>query len=133
MPVSQEFRDFVLDQLVKVPHDQRRMFGGVGLFSDGLMFGIITRSDALYLKTDETTAPDYEALGAKPFTYTRNGATRTMGGYFEVPADLLDDADELSEWARRAIEVARRIAATKHKPVPRPRRRRGSSKDQRTR
>lgn len=113
MPVSSEFRSFVSDQLSALPHDQRRMFGGVGLFSDGLMFGMIARSDTLFLKTDETTLPDYEALDSAPFTYTRNGVERTMGGYYEVPAEILDDPEELTVWAQSAIAVSRRLAGNK--------------------
>ncbi len=108
MPVSADFRDFVLDQLSNMQFDQRSMFGGVGLFQDGLMFAIIPRSDTLFFKTDEVTVGDYESLGARPFTFERNGVQRTMGGYYEVPAELLEDPDELVKWAERAVAVASR-------------------------
>jgi len=113
MPVSPEFKEFVLDQLAGVAFDERRMFGGVGLFSDGLMFAIISRADVLYFKTDEISVAAYEMLGANPFTFTRGGVERVMGGYYEVPVEVLDDAEQLAEWAETAQGVARRVDAAK--------------------
>ena len=120
MAVDSDFRDFVVDQLSAIPVAPRRMFGGVGLFVDGLMFGIIGRSDTLFFKTDDSNTPDYEALGAEPFTYTRGGEVRSMG-YHTVPAEILDDPEDLAQWAEKAIAVARRAAAAK-KTTSRPRR-----------
>lgn len=120
MADDSNFRDFIVDQLASIPVAPRRMFGGVGLFFDGLMFGIIGRSDTLFFKTDETNTPDYEALGAEPFSYTRGGEVRSMG-YHTVPAEILDDPEELAQWAEKAIAVAHRAAAKKPKSKPRAR------------
>jgi len=87
MADDSDFRDFIVDQLASIPVAPRRMFGGVGLFFDSLMFGIIGRSDTLFFKSDETNTPDYEALGAEPFSYTRGGEVRSMG-YHTVPAEI---------------------------------------------
>jgi DNA transformation protein len=119
MAGDSDFRDFVVDQLASIPVVPRRMFGGVGLFVDGLMFGIIGRGDTLFFKTDETTTPDYEALGADPFTYTRGDDVRSMG-YHAVPPEILDDPEDLAQWAEKAIAVAHRAAAAK-KPKSKPR------------
>ncbi len=87
----------------------RRMFGGAGIFRDGLMFALIS-DDALYLKADATTVPDFEAEGLGPFTYeTKNGA-RSLPSYWRAPERLLDDDDEMRVWCRRAAEVATRAA-----------------------
>jgi DNA transformation protein len=112
MGVDSDFRDFVVDQLSAIPLVPKRMFGGVGFFVDGLMFGLIGRSDTLFFKTDETTTAEYEALGAEPFSYTRGEKTRSMG-YHTVLAEVLDDPEELTAWAEKAIAVARRAAAAK--------------------
>jgi DNA transformation protein len=111
MAVSPEYRDYVLDQLSQVRFDRRPMFGGVGLFFEGLMFGIISRSDSFYLKTDEETVGCYERRGSSPFMVARGGVSRPMGGYYEVPAEVLDDTELVAIWAAHAIDAARRTAA----------------------
>ncbi len=101
------YADFVLEQLEPLGGaSARRMFGGVGLFRDGLMFGLIA-TDTLYLKVDDGNRGDYEAAGTGPFLYTREGREIALS-YYEAPAELFDDADELSAWARRAFEAAMR-------------------------
>ncbi len=101
------YADFVLEQLEPLGGvGARRMFGGVGLFRDGLMFGLIA-TDTLYLKVDDMTRGDYEAAGAGPFLYVREGREIALS-YYEAPAELFDDPDELSDWARRAFEAAMR-------------------------
>jgi len=106
LAVSNAFKSFVLDQLDDlgdvVP---RSMFGGVGLYSRGVFFGIIAR-DVLYLKTDDTTRPDYERAGMKPFQpYPDRPGTMQ---YYAVPVGILESTSELVEWARKAVAVAAR-------------------------
>jgi DNA transformation protein len=98
----------------------RRMFGGVGLYLHGTMFGLIAR-DELYLKVGHTNQPDYEAAGEAPFRYETKNGTNTIRSYWRCPPGLLDDADALHSWARRAIGAA--IAAARAKPKPRGQRR----------
>ena len=87
----------------------RRMFSGAGLFRDRLMFGLIVR-EAIYLKADETTAPDYKSEGCGPFTYLRGKASGQPKEhalpYWRLPERLYDDPDELAQWARKAFDVA---------------------------
>lgn len=102
--VSDSFRQFVLDQLEEVGGVvPRSMFGGVGLYHDGLFFGIIA-GDVLYLKVDDATRPAYERAGMGPFMpYPQRGGTMR---YYAVPLDVLESSVELARWARRAIQVA---------------------------
>jgi DNA transformation protein len=76
------------------------MFGGYGLYRNGVFFGIIHRG-RLYFKTDETSRAQYLAKGMKPFRPTAKQILKT---YFEVPVEIIEDADQLAEWARRAAE-----------------------------
>jgi DNA transformation protein len=106
MAVSVEFRRYVLDQLHGLGRvTARPMFGGVGLYNDNLFFALLD-NDTLYFKVNDATRPRYAALGMKPFCPYPDDPSREMGGYFEVPADVLEDADELVTWARQASEVA---------------------------
>ena len=75
------------------------MFGGVGLYSDGVFFGIIAR-DALYLKVDGHTRAAYERAGMLPFTPFPG--RRTAMGYYGVPVEVLESGMELTRWARDA-------------------------------
>lgn len=87
------------------------MFGGYGIYADGIMFALST-GDALYLKSDERTRPDFEAEDCEPFTYEARGR-RTVMSYWRAPDRLLDDAEEMALWARKALEAARRAAEAK--------------------
>ena len=109
LAVSPGFRGFVLDQLSELEDLMpRSMFGGVGLYSRGLFFGIIAR-DRLYLKVDAGNRPAYEQAGEKPFR-PYPGRPSTMQ-YYAVPLAVLESAEELVQWARKAIAAASRPAA----------------------
>lgn len=105
MTVPDSFRIFV-EELFAVfgPVSIRNMFGGGGVFHDGIMFAIIA-NEMLYLKVDDSNRPDFEAEGMGPFAYTAKGKTATMS-YWEVPERLYDDADEFAIWAAKAYAVA---------------------------
>jgi DNA transformation protein and related proteins len=104
--------DFIHDLFAPFgPVTIRRMFSGAGIFRDGLMLGLIVR-DVIYLKADESTAPDFEREGCKAFTYTRGKKsgrpTEHALPFWRLPERLYDDPDELAEWARKAFAVAER-------------------------
>lgn len=84
----------------------RKMFGGYGLYHEGLMFALVA-DDTLYLKADADTVGDYTARGLGPFEYRKGGRIVKMS-YFLAPAEILEDRDEAARWARRAYEAALR-------------------------
>jgi DNA transformation protein and related proteins len=111
------FKDFVLDQLSALPDVRAKaMFGAHGLYSGDHFFGILDEG-RLFFKTDAASRADYTARGMGPFTYESKGRVMTMG-YHEVPPDVLEQPQELVEWARKAIAVA----ATSKKPAKRAKR-----------
>jgi DNA transformation protein len=87
----------------------RRMFGGAGIFSDGIMFGLVD-DGLIYLKADEHTIPAFERENLGPFTYATKTGTRSLASYWRMPERLYDDFDELARWAAQALESARRTA-----------------------
>jgi DNA transformation protein len=97
----------------------RRMFGGEGIFVGDLMIGIVV-DDQIYLKADDGNRGDFLAEGSEPFTYER-GKKRiaTSLSYYAVPERLLDDPEELGQWAKLAHEAA--LAARASKPKKRKR------------
>ncbi|MBV9108633.1 MAG: TfoX/Sxy family protein [Gemmatimonadetes bacterium] len=105
MPVTPEYRAYVLEQLGRVaPVTHRSMFGGVGIYSDGIFFALMA-DDALYLKVDDSNLGDFEAVGTGPFSPF--GDPSMVMRYYELPADLLEDPDALRPWVFKAIDVAR--------------------------
>jgi len=95
----------------------RRMFGGHGLYHEGLMFAIVM-DNRLYLKVDALNRPDFEALGLTPFTYPMKGREVALS-YWSAPDAIFDEPTEAVRWARSAWEAAARGQAAK---VARPRR-----------
>lgn len=116
--ISSSFERFVVDQLDELGFiTSRRMFGGAGIYRDGVFFGLIA-GDQLYLKVDDETRRDYEAAGMHPFEPYK-GRPKTMG-YYAVPMGVLESAPELVAWARKAIAVAAKTAgrSPKRRSVP---------------
>lgn len=111
MPVSREYREFALEQLGRVlPVTSRAMFGGVGVYADGLFFALMD-VDALYLKVDDGNRADFEAAGMPPFDPYGDG--KHVMQYYALPADALEDAERLRPWVEGALEAARRKRKTK--------------------
>lgn len=100
---SEGFRQFVLDQLDELNVTARPMFGGTGLYADGVFFGIVA-IDTLYLKVDDTNRPMFEREGMQPFK-PYAGRPGTMM-YYAVPLAVLESAPEVVRWARQSISVA---------------------------
>jgi DNA transformation protein and related proteins len=105
MSVGAAFLQYVLEQLERLRGiTQRRMFGAVGLYCDDVFFAVID-DDTLYFKVDDTTRPDYASRGSTPFRPYKDKPEVSMT-YYTVPADVLDDSEELVSWARRSVAVA---------------------------
>ncbi len=88
------------------------MFSGAGIFADGLMIGLISRG-VIYLKADTVTIPAFEHEGLDPFTYQTKNGQRSLMSYWRMPERLYDEPDELAQWAKSALEAARRSAPRK--------------------
>ena len=91
----------------------RRMFGGTGIYSDGVMFALEAYGE-LYLKADPELAETYRALGGEPFVYNGKSKPVTMS-YWRLPADIVEDRDAFADIARRAASAAHRLAAGRAK------------------
>lgn len=107
MAVTEGFKDFVTELLSGLgPVTIRNMFGGAGVYADGVMFAILV-DDVLYLKADEASQRSFEAEGMGPFTYRPAGKGPVAMRYWEVPPRLLEEPEELASWAREAHRIAR--------------------------
>jgi DNA transformation protein len=110
-------RDFLIDLFADFgPVTIRRMFSGFGISADGTNFALALR-DGLYFRADEQTIPRFEAEGSTPFQYQTRAKTVTVNSYWQLPARLFDDSEELSVWARAALAAAQRAALRKRPKV----------------
>lgn len=77
----------------------KRMFGGYGLFLDGKMFALITRSEELFLKADDVNKPAFIERGLTSYGKMP---------YYAAPEETMDGWDEMAPWAEGAVEASRR-------------------------
>jgi DNA transformation protein and related proteins len=106
MPVTEAATQAFLQKLSaarEVTH--RKMFGGVGIYCDGIFFAVID-DDRLYFKVDDVTFPSYQAFGMPQWVI--EGPNGGAMPYYEVPEEVLGDKDKLGQWIEEAVEVARR-------------------------
>lgn len=109
-----DYLDFVLDCMAAVgPVRGVRFFGGTGLVMDGVQFAYVSGNNRLYFVVDDETRPAYEAAGMGPFWYTRKTGRREVRRWYELPEDVLQDAEELRGWMRGAVRIAGRTPAKK--------------------
>jgi DNA transformation protein len=136
-PVQPQYLAYVLEQLERLGSLRpNRMFGGVGLYADGLFFGLID-DDTLFFKTGERNIAAFRERNMPrfmPFPEKTNLAL----GYHQVPADVIEDAETLVSWAREAVAVALAAKAakatrTQSSRKPSPPRRKSKKKSRRAR
>jgi DNA transformation protein len=112
VPVQLQYLTWILEQLEGLGGVvSRRMFGGVGLYSGELFFGLID-DDTLFFKTDVSNAAEYQARNMPRFMPPSDRPIGPMG-YHQVPADIIEDAEMLVAWARKAVGVAAASQAAK--------------------
>jgi len=124
MAVQPQYLAYVLEQLGGLSAVRpNRMFGGIGLYSDGLFFGLID-DDTLYFKTSDANIEAYRSRNMPKFMPFPDRTGAVMG-YHQVPADIIEDAESLVEWARRSVAVALTAQAAK---AAKPRKKKAATK-----
>lgn len=101
------------------PVSVKRMFSGFGLYAEDVCFALFLRGE-LFFKADASTIPRFEAEGSKPFIYsqTKSGKVVVVNSFWQLPARLYDDGDELADWTRTAVRVAHALRTRKPKSRP---------------
>jgi len=114
--VQPQYLAYVLEQLAGLGRvSQRRMFGGVGLYSGELFFGLID-DDTLFFKTDASNKGDYESRRMPRFMPPANRPISPMG-YHQVPAEIIEDPELLVAWARKSVGVSLASHAAKERKM----------------
>ena len=94
------------------------MQNGEGIAVDDVMIGMIF-DDIIYFKTDEGTRELFVAEKCKPFTFVKHKSGETVvTTWYALPDRLYDDPDELADWARAALGVAKAAEKKKRKAAP---------------
>jgi DNA transformation protein len=110
LAVSADYLAYVLEQLAGLDGvSSRRMFGGAGLYSHECFFGLIA-DDTLYLRVDAANRARFTARGMGRFRPYAERPQLSMN-YYETPADVLENPEELGVWAAESIAAARTAAA----------------------
>lgn len=116
MAQRSEFLELIVEQMAGLGSiSARSMFGGHGIYCDGLFIAIIVR-DKLYLKADEETRPEFEAHGLQRFGYSAQGRTVQLM-YYEAPVEVFDESHAMQHWGRLALQAA--VRARRPKPARR--------------
>ncbi len=104
MAVSNSYKEYIEEQLSNIDGlHYKSMFGGIGVYCDGVMFGLVSSKDGFFLRTDTTNASQFEDLGYSNFNPMKKGSGMP---YHEVPVEVLEHRDTLTEWAGKSLEVA---------------------------
>lgn len=98
------------------PVSIRRMFGGKGIYHQGLIIAVEIGGQIL-LKADTASAPRFAEAGATQWGYAREGRAEVLMPYWSIPEDAYDDPDLMAGWARLAYEAATRAGTGKPKPA----------------
>lgn len=111
---EKEFASYVVELIQSIgPVRSKGMFGGYGIFIEGLMFGLVSDS-ILYLKADKETENEFKTRGLEAFTYNKKGKEFKMS-YYQAPEEALEDSEEMNSWATKAYCAALRAASKKRK------------------
>ena len=89
----------------------RRMFGGQGIYHQGLIVAIVFKGEIL-LKADTASAPEFAAAGARRWTYEGRAGKPVEMPYWSVPDAAFDDPDAMARWVRLAWAAALRSGST---------------------
>lgn len=109
---EQEFVSYVVDMMQTIgPVYSKKMFGGHGIFLEGLMFALIADNE-LYLKADRESEGDFSERGLEPFTYNKKGKLIEMS-YFQAPEEAMEDSEIINEWGNKGYRAALRAAVKK--------------------
>lgn len=116
--------EFALDIAARIdrlgPVTVKRLFGGAALVMEDVQFGFVMKG-SLYLRVDDPGRAVFEARGAAPFVYLGGSKAVTVASYYEAPAEILEDPEDLRDWAakahRAALAVRRDNYSIKRRPM----------------
>jgi len=114
---DKEFTNYIVDLMQSIGTvSAKRMFGGYGIFLDGLMFALISNG-LLYLKADAENKEIFIKNKLDAFSYMKKGKECHLA-YFQSPENAIEDPDIMNSWAKASYAAALRAAAKKQQKIP---------------
>lgn len=83
----------------------RPLFGAVALYRQDHVFAMVWHG-GIYFKVDDDSRKNYEAAGSHALGYVSEGEQHALKSYWEVPVDVVEDHEQLQQWAERAYRAA---------------------------
>lgn len=115
MPTSKqdkEFVNYIIELMQGIgPVSAKAMFGGHGIYLDGLMFALIT-DNVLYFKVNKEIEDEFISRNLEAFTYFKKGKKHSMS-YYQAPEETLEDSEAMHLWANKSYRVAQSAAVSK--------------------
>ena len=104
---KEQFLEYVLSDVLSDESgiSSRAMFGGYGIYKDGVIFAIIA-NERLYFKVNDSNRSDYEQYGSGPFVYSQGKHKSTTMSYWELPVDIMEDRQQVAEWVHKSYQVS---------------------------
>jgi DNA transformation protein len=116
MAISKEHQIYITDCFAQYDGvTTKRMFGGLGIFKEGVMFALLLSDGQFRMKADEECVADFIAEGSQEWIYQRGDGKEIHMGYWSISEDVLEDSHELHEWSDKAFDAAKRADAKKPK------------------
>ena len=104
---KEQFLEYVLSDVLSEESgiSSRAMFGGYGIYKDGVIFAIIA-NERCYFKVDDSNRSDYEQYGSGPFVYSHGRHKSTTMSYWELPVDIMEDRQQVADWVHKSYLVS---------------------------
>lgn len=108
MAVSESYLNFIEDQLQGINDlSFKKMFGGIGVFQNGKMFGLINSKDVFHLKADDELANEFIEMGSEKMG--SKGKSKSGMPYYSINEKLLENKDLLLSYVQKSIDLAHKI------------------------
>ena len=106
MKVSEDYKSYIEEQFSAYGDvDFKKMFGGYGIFREGIMFAMISPGDIFRMRADDNNVGDYQKEGMQQFP--SHGGKKGMP-YWDVPAYVIENQNDLKLWAEKSYKAALR-------------------------
>ena len=109
MPRDNSFHEYIMNEVFQDIEGvtSKPMFGGWGIYRDGVFFALIADGE-LYFKVDDSNKAEYNKYDSKPFVYTGHKGKDVTMSYWLLPEWIMEDKNELVKWVGKSVEVSKK-------------------------
>ena len=104
MSIAAQDIEFARELFSDIPDlSTRKMFGGLGIYSDNVIFALMLSDGQIMLKARDEFAAWLAEMGAAHWTYARKNGAEAAMPYWSLPDAALDDPEMAMDLAREAL------------------------------